>query len=540
MHPGPDHFLVRPGTKDGKPGPIVPLIAVDQLPDWMQLVGVPRELGAEQTIGLTNLGIIDKEDDDVYEVRLHHVKIRAILDGTEKTGSGSSSDRVGKVKNTDMNEPSPSEAKTRPELSRKETPVVVNLSSLLASKVTSRKQTASSSQGQPDDDDSEPGTISPLSSASAPEEVTARMREQGQHHPAEPMLGASRHNVVDIKVAGTAARRDGKPIRPHMTQAASDKPYPSVAQHNSTTRHKTHGVGNSNSNSINKTKKSSHPDTVFCRHWCHHGSCKWGWECRYQHRMPTTFEGLREVGLKDFPTWYLLIMGGGGGAGFPSMATDPGFGPNSLFGGLEVGNSAGGTNMIPPSQYLTITPTRSQPDTPAHHPSEVDLRLMRGRMSALLAGPSAIGHRQRLRQVKEMRDILVHGSRTQAQAQAQAQAYHHASANLHTSASVAANTADIRRQAERPQQQSQHMQVSDLPVAARAGSVRAAVVDDSSSEGVDEVRPEDSVSLAGREGADARVEGERHSLSGKGEEGGQSPEKAPAPKPDPEEKLVDI
>lgn len=536
MHPGPDHFLVRPGAKDGKPGTIVPLIAVDQLPDWMQLVGVPRALDTEQTIGLTNLGIIDKEDGDVYEVRLHHVKIRAILDGTEKTGSSSSSDRVGRAKDTSINGPSPSEAKTRPELSRKETPVVVNLSSLLASKVTSRKQTASSSQGEPDGNDSEPGNISPPSSASASEEVTARMQEQDQHHPGEPMLGASRHNVIGTKVAGTAARGGAKPIRPHMTQAASDKPYPSVAQHNSTTRHKTHSVGNSNSNSINKNKKSSHPDTVFCRHWCHHGSCKWGWECRYQHRMPTTFEGLREVGLKDLPTWYLLIMGGGGGPRFPSMATDPGFGLNSLFGGLEVGNSAGGTNMTPPSQYLTITPTRSQPDTPAHHPSEVDLRLMRGRMSALLSGPGATSHRQRLRQVKEMRDILVHGSRTQAQAQA----YHQASANLHTSASVAANTADTRRQAERPQYQSQHMQVSDLPVAARAGRVRAAVIDDGSSEGVDEVRPEDSVSLAGREGVYTRVEGERHSLSGSGDVGGQLPEKAPAPKPDPEEKLVDI
>lgn len=70
--------------------------------------------------------------------------------------------------------------------------------------------------------------------------------------------------------------------------------------------------------------------------------------------------------------------------------------------------------------------------------------------------------------------------------------------------------------------------------------MRAAVIDDGSSEGVDEVRPEDSVSLAGREGVYAHVEGERHLLSGKGKEGGQSPEKAPAPKLDPEEKLVDI
>ena len=39
----------------------------------------------------------------------------------------------------------------------------------------------------------------------------------------------------------------------------------------------------------------------FCRHWCQHGACKWGPACRYRHTMPTTAEGLAEVGLRDFP-----------------------------------------------------------------------------------------------------------------------------------------------------------------------------------------------------------------------------------------------
>lgn len=525
MHPGPDHFLVRPGTKDGKPGPIVPLIAVDQLPDWMQLVGVPRELDTEQTIGLTNLGIIDREGDNIYEVRLHHAKIQAILDGTEKTTSSPSSDREGKAKNTNVNRSSPSEAKTKPEPSKKEALVAVNLSPLQPSKVTARKQTSSSSQGEQDDNDSEPATTSPPSSAPAHEESTARAQEQGQHHPAEPILNASRHNVVvDTTVAsGTAARGGGgKPIRPHMTQAVRDKPYPGAAQHGgSMVKHKPHSAV------ISDSKSNSKPDTVFCRHWCHHGRCKWGWDCRYQHRMPTTFEGLREVGLKDFPTWYLLMMGGGGG--FPSMAAGPGFGLDNLFGKLEMGDSSGGTTtMIPPSQYLTTptTPTHSHPDAPgphqppaAHHPSAMDLRLIQGRLSALLAGPNAMSNRQRLRQVKEMRDMLVHG-----------QPHVQACANLHTNAA--------ERQQRQPQ--SQHMQMSDLPVAARAGRMRAAVVDDGSSDGVDEVRPEDSVSRAGRDSVDARAEGERDSLLGKGGGGGQSPKRASAPKPDFEEKLVDI
>ncbi|RNJ61225.1 hypothetical protein D7B24_000078 [Verticillium nonalfalfae] len=41
----------------------------------------------------------------------------------------------------------------------------------------------------------------------------------------------------------------------------------------------------------------------YCRHYCHHGTCKWGSRCRYQHIMPSTSSGLAEVGLKNFPAW---------------------------------------------------------------------------------------------------------------------------------------------------------------------------------------------------------------------------------------------
>ena len=58
MTPRPRFFVVRPGfkrqTSNGKietlPGPIVPLIAVDELPEWLSIVGIPRELAVEQTV----------------------------------------------------------------------------------------------------------------------------------------------------------------------------------------------------------------------------------------------------------------------------------------------------------------------------------------------------------------------------------------------------------------------------------------------------------------------------------------------------------
>ncbi|KAF5561093.1 transcription factor [Fusarium napiforme] len=46
-----------------------------------------------------------------------------------------------------------------------------------------------------------------------------------------------------------------------------------------------------------------------CRHWCHHGVCKWGRDCHYEHVMPTTAEGLGEVGLTGHPGWWLQAQG---------------------------------------------------------------------------------------------------------------------------------------------------------------------------------------------------------------------------------------
>ncbi|KAG5760938.1 hypothetical protein H9Q72_010947 [Fusarium xylarioides] len=46
-----------------------------------------------------------------------------------------------------------------------------------------------------------------------------------------------------------------------------------------------------------------------CRHWCHHGVCKWGRDCHYEHVMPLTAEGLGEVGLTGHPDWWLQAQG---------------------------------------------------------------------------------------------------------------------------------------------------------------------------------------------------------------------------------------
>lgn len=397
MQPRLDHFIVRPDTDDGIPGPIVPLIAVDQLPEWMQLSGVPRELNAEQTIGLTNLGVVDKEDDSIFEVRLHHGKIQAILNSADdKIDSHSSGGGKGKAKATKKKTTTPAETKGK------------------SIEKTASKESLSTSTGS-------------LSST----EPSPVKKQQPRTLPAQPMLSASRHNTANTAV-GTQTRHNvsEKPLRPHMTEAKREETQPAVSKHSTT------------------TKPDKQP-TTFCRHWCHHGTCKWGLQCRYQHRMPATVEGLREVGLKDFPTWYLLMMsgGGGGGVGLPGL-----FSMDAMLSGLAEGQTS------PVQQRTAIQQQQPLTRHVVPEPTSLDLRLVQGRMSALLGSGGAVSNRQKLKQIREMRQLLLRGA-------APAQQQHHNNSNysdLYTNASVAANAASIRRQAERQQQVK-----DDMPVVTR-------------------------------------------------------------------------
>ncbi|KAK4194647.1 hypothetical protein QBC40DRAFT_290398 [Triangularia verruculosa] len=77
MAPRPFFYIVRPDyqrkTKSGQTqivrGANVPLIAVDELPDWIEIYGVPRGLPSEQTIGLQGLGLMSKNSEP-YLVQL--------------------------------------------------------------------------------------------------------------------------------------------------------------------------------------------------------------------------------------------------------------------------------------------------------------------------------------------------------------------------------------------------------------------------------------------------------------------------------------
>ncbi|KAF8865469.1 hypothetical protein BDZ45DRAFT_796309 [Acephala macrosclerotiorum] len=167
--PWPGYFLVR------TTGEVVPLIAVDELPPGIELVGIPRSLDLEETIGMLNLGL-QRSTGAHYQ----------IVSGDEPNERHHSLSTKAKIN----------------------------------------------------------GFLSP-------------------------------------------------PLGPLKSTPAAPTTAPSAPKASSTIRART-----------------TDTQTVLCRHWCHHGICKWGQQCRYRHIMPMTLQGLQEVGLADWPAWYRKLNPG--------------------------------------------------------------------------------------------------------------------------------------------------------------------------------------------------------------------------------------
>ncbi|PSR78868.1 hypothetical protein BD289DRAFT_110890 [Coniella lustricola] len=421
MYPRPQHFIIRPGC-DGQ-DTLVPLIPTDQLPDWIRLAGAPRALDAEEAVGMTNLGVVaaavtarDENDDDgdddggvvgggvgCYEASLRQNIVQGLLQGIAEDEEGeegqqedlmsSEKGNLGLRSEVVMNEHSSStcsvKAQTKDAAAIGNSRIVTDQSNGSRSSTTIHNGTTlSQSQKQQHKEDAQNGVmLSP-----------------------EPTLTASRHNTRTAANEGKTARNDtATATPPHLTEEQQGDGKTSEKPHRS---HLPQQVG-----------------TNYCRHWCHHGTCKWGLECRFKHRMPTSSAGLREIGLKTLPLWYLLMMtslGGSTALSGPSQRNESTYAINN------------GLNAV-----LTHSERLAQGDETLHHPAQLsshhrspaDLSLVQGRISALLSGSAAAAapvSDERMRQSQRKRP---------------------GRANLHTNASLAANVADLsaasKRHAER-------------------------------------------------------------------------------------------
>ncbi|KAI1660201.1 hypothetical protein F4813DRAFT_401166 [Daldinia decipiens] len=289
--PLPHYFIVRPGTikhtASGTvttPGPIVPLVAVDQLPEWLDLFGVPRELSVEQTVGLRNLGTA------VRNPKFYQVYMRSDLQASPAAHQG------GYHTQTEQGQ------RNRVQGTNNSTLVPVDIPTTSTSPSTSSSTSLTSADPT---SESSPTTNGPNTQATNTSNPHTKPVKTSQH----PRFPSTSNSTPPT---------NPYPLIPAPAPAHFLWYPPSTSTSTSTTRSKPHP----HPLHLHLPRPSTHshhtngsPSSPYCKHWCHRGTCRWGAHCRYAHEMPTTAAGLRDVGLAHHPAWYTTAV---------SMAFGPG------------------------------------------------------------------------------------------------------------------------------------------------------------------------------------------------------------------------
>jgi hypothetical protein len=266
MAPRVHHFIVRPEVIKRLPTglaveqALVPLIPFDELPEWLDIIGVPRNLTVEQAKHLTNLGCYDPQG-------MHDVEL--IIDEPE---SGASDAGATVTSGPALEAPSSavSEGNAKPHGLQQ---------SRWADSV---------------DDDS--NTVPDKPGAMVLPALTTAV------HPADRMMAHISPGQPPLTSTAPSSGPNSTACQAPPLPPASNDPTPGVANTPSVTIAKASSHNPSSSATVTPKKR------VHCRHWVHHGTCKWAPFCRFAHKMPATLAGLAEVGLDDFPSWWTVAM----------------------------------------------------------------------------------------------------------------------------------------------------------------------------------------------------------------------------------------
>ncbi|KAI1390268.1 uncharacterized protein F4822DRAFT_231081 [Hypoxylon trugodes] len=377
--PLPHHFIVRPGvtrhTASGTvtaPGPIVPLVPVDQLPEWVGIIGVPRELGLEQTVGLTNLGTVVRNP-DYYQVYMHNSLQQAppappaipssITEGASRESrqhqqqqqqqrpmdeNGIRNDNgvlipvnasyISASSSTSSTLSSSLESATESPLNTRVDPAMRSLASSIHNPNTNTipsKKAEGTGNPTTVTKPEKPKAISngsnipllypqqrlpsPTVAGSTPP-MNPNSSPYPMMHPYNP-LQPSLYVTPSIPTLHPADRMQQTWYNPSAPSGAKNS-HTSIPPSTSTTRKNT-----SSTSTSQPPNPSSGGGSIYCKHWCHRGTCRWGPQCRYAHAMPATPEGLREVGLGHHPAWWTAAMNmafGAGGFGGGQWYAGPG------------------------------------------------------------------------------------------------------------------------------------------------------------------------------------------------------------------------
>lgn len=306
----PHFFIVRPdvikhtasGTITIK-GPMVPLVPMDQLPSWLGVVGVPRALDIEQVGGLMNLGEVSKdfESYEVYSVVDHSDNTsKAATDSDNMKASGrpgqqNKAVKKSRVETTLSPDSSSSSNNSNDERNATQTSSKTPAPEVTHSDITFRDR---HKEGIKASSHATPGNqqlVAPHPSSQGPI-VPPSLRPPapptGSPVPANPYPPIPGPDHPASRFRGTCAPGSStySPTQPSSPMYVAPTAY--------TTQTAT------------ESRSNSDKDRAHCRHWCHHGTCKYGDVCHYKHEVPTTMKGLRDVGLNEMPKWYKWLMAG--------------------------------------------------------------------------------------------------------------------------------------------------------------------------------------------------------------------------------------
>ncbi|KAK3695441.1 hypothetical protein B0T22DRAFT_478103 [Podospora appendiculata] len=262
-------------------GRIVPLVAVDQFPEWLSIIGIPRELTSEQIVGMHDLGTIAK-DEGTYAIQITHTSYssswtpeHAVVDSAAAS-LDSGRPEIGKEDNP-VQEPMREEAERKPIerdvcISQEGDVLPCSCSMCLTPSSTSSSSASSSQASSLTILPSLPPLPFLASQTASPRSIQAQFAAFQN----SPVLNRDTSNTSDPQPDQIIP----PPTNTHLsTKKASKKHTPpsppaSLATDSSsttTTTHKTRG---------------------YCCGWVLHGQCKHADSCRYLHAQPESAEGV--------------------------------------------------------------------------------------------------------------------------------------------------------------------------------------------------------------------------------------------------------
>ncbi|KAK2745817.1 zinc finger dna-binding protein [Colletotrichum kahawae] len=282
----PRHFIIRKG---GTRNSLVPVIPIDLLPDYVEIIGLPKELTISETVGMSNLGEFPKPSSDL---QLNFVSPAAqtrdsMLECIEAPAKAPNITTKPTADTGVRNPSKSSRAQDPPPIMPPPPPPrrVLDWAEDTESVSTDDFSGAENSSGSNSSYNKRRGVFTDKSTKS---------KEKSTAETAQRML--------QVAAAASAHR-----LAPHLAHRSTSAPAVALS---------TDAVAKNNGSSTNGKKntksiksKPARPAGSLCRHWCQTGQCSFGTDCRYTHQMPVTLEGLTDVGLTELPGWWRKSAG---------------------------------------------------------------------------------------------------------------------------------------------------------------------------------------------------------------------------------------